>query len=106
NLLGGGSFFGHGEGVTHTIMEIADIGVLVLMVLAGLQVDLKNLFHVGKPALFAGLGGVLVPLIVIPPIVTLFGYSPAGALLLGILFANMSTSITAQVMLELGVIRS
>jgi Kef-type K+ transport system membrane component KefB len=80
--------------------------VLVLMVLAGLQVDLKNLFHVGKPALFAGLGGVLVPLIVIPPIVTLFGYSPAGALLLGILFANMSTSITAQVMLELGVIRS
>ncbi len=91
--------------MTHTLIEIAEVGVLLLMLMAGLEVDPKNLFQVGKPALFAGVIGVIIPLIVITPVITLFGYSFERALFLGILFASMSTSITAQVMLELGVLQ-
>jgi Kef-type K+ transport system membrane component KefB len=48
---------------------------------------------------------VAVPLLVITPIVTLFNYSFEHALFFGILLSSMSTSITAQVKLELGVLQ-
>lgn len=105
NMLGGAAIFAEGESVTHTLIEVAELGVLLLMFMAGMEVDPKSLLSVGKPALFAGVIGVAVPLVVITPVVTLFGYPIEKALFLGILFASMSTSITAQVMLELGVIR-
>lgn len=105
NLLGNPALFSQGESVTHTLIEIAEIGVLLLIFMAGLEVDPKNLFQVGKPALFAGVIGVIIPLVVITPVITLFGYSLERAIFLGILFASMSTSITAQVMLELGVLQ-
>ena len=105
NLLGTPALFPDGEGVTHTLIEVAEIGVLMLMFMAGMEVDLKNLLNVGKPAVFAGIIGVIVPLVVMTPIITLFGYSFEKAVFLGILFSSMSTSITAQVMLELGVLQ-
>ncbi|MEP7292855.1 MAG: cation:proton antiporter, partial [Chloroflexota bacterium] len=98
NLLGNAAVFPDGASVTHTLIELAEVGVLLLMLMAGLEVDLANLIHVGKPAIFAGVIGVIVPLVVITPVITLFGYSFEKALFLGILFASMSTSITAQVM--------
>lgn len=105
NLLGNHAIFPAGESVTHTLIEIAELGVLLLIFMAGLEVDPKNLFQVGKPAILAGVIGVIIPLVVITPVITLFGYSMERAIFLGILFASMSTSITAQVMLELGVLQ-
>lgn len=105
NLLGIQLIFPDGDSVKHTLIEMAEIGVLLLMLMAGLEVDIQNLLHVGKPAMLAGVIGVIVPLVVITPVITLFGYSFERALFLGILFASMSTSITAQVMLELGVLQ-
>jgi Kef-type K+ transport system membrane component KefB len=105
NLLGNHAIFPAGESVTHTLIEIAELGVLLLIFMAGLEVDPKNLLQVGKPAILAGVIGVIIPLVVITPVITLFGYSLEKAIFLGILFASMSTSITAQVMLELGVLQ-
>ena len=106
DLLGSNALFPQGHDVAHTLIEIAEIGVLILMFMAGMEVDLKNMLDVGKPAMFAGVIGVIVPLVVITPVVAMFGYSIEKAVFLGILFSSMSTSITAQVMLELGVLRS
>lgn len=105
NLLGNHTIFPAGESVSHTLIELAELGVLLLIFMAGLEVDPKNLFQVGKPAILAGVIGVIIPLVVITPVITLFGYSLEKAIFLGILFASMSTSITAQVMLELGVLQ-
>src|SRR5690606_10462568 len=80
HLLGVGGFFVDGEAVTHSLIEISEIGVLLLMAMAGMEVDLHNLFNVGKPALYAGLIGVIVPLVVITPVITLFGYSTERAI--------------------------
>lgn len=105
NLLGNVALFPDGAHVQSTIIEVAELGVLLLMFMAGLEVDPKSLRAVGKPALYAGVLGVIVPLVIIAPATTFFGYPIEKGLFMGILFASMSTSITAQVMLELGVLR-
>lgn len=105
NLLGSHTLFPDGHNVEHTLIEIAEIGVLLLMFMAGMEVDLQSMLKVGRPALMAGVVGVLIPLIIITPVVTLFNYPIENALFVGILLASMSTSISAQVMLELGVLQ-
>lgn len=105
HLLGSADLFPDGHAVTHTLIEVAELGVLLLMFMAGMEVDLKSLLDVGRPAVLAGIIGVIVPLIIMTPAIALFGYTFEKALFLGILFASMSTSITAQVMLELGVLQ-
>jgi Kef-type K+ transport system membrane component KefB len=105
NFLGFEALFTHGHEVQHTLIEIAEVGVLLLMFMAGLEVDPKSLLKVGKPAIGAGVLGVFVPMLFITPAVMAFGYSFEKALFVGILLASMSTSISAQVMLELGVLQ-
>jgi Kef-type K+ transport system membrane component KefB len=105
NFLGFEALFTHGHEVQHTLIEIAEVGVLLLMFMAGLEVDPKSLLKVGKPALGAGILGVFVPMLLITPVVMAFGYSFEKSLFVGILLASMSTSISAQVMLELGVLQ-
>lgn len=105
NFLGIPWLFPDGDKVTHTLIELAELGVLLLMFMAGMEVDPESMLKVGKPAVFAGAIGVLAPLVIMTPAIVLFGYAVEKALFLGILFASMSTSISAQVMFELGVIR-
>lgn len=105
NFLGMEFLFTDGQAVEHTLIEIAEVGVLLLMFMAGLEVDPKSLLNVGRPALIAGIFGVFVPMLIIVPVVTLFDYSIEKAIFIGILLASMSTSISAQVMIELGVLQ-
>lgn len=105
NILGIPALFPDGEHVAGTLIEVAEIGVLLLMFMAGLEVDPASMREVGKPALLAGLIGVIVPLVVITPVTAMFNIPIENALFIGILFASMSTSITAQVMFELGVLQ-
>jgi Kef-type K+ transport system membrane component KefB len=105
NFLGNPLLFPDGHGVEHTLVEVAEVGVLLLMFMAGMEVDLKTMMQVGRPAVLTGVIGVLLPLVVMTPTVTLFGYGIENAIFIGILMASMSTSITAQVMLELGVLK-
>lgn len=105
NFLGNAALFPDGHSVEHTLIEIAEVGVLLLMFMAGMEVDLDSMMKVGRPALLAGAIGVIVPLLIMTPAVIAFDYRPEKALFIGILMASMSTSISAQVMLELGVLR-
>ncbi len=47
----------------HEIYDLAEIGVILLMFIAGLEVDLGEMRHAGHVAVLAGLLGVAVPLI-------------------------------------------
>ena len=105
NVLGNAALFPDGLHVAGTLIEVAELGVLLLMFMAGLEVDPASMREVGKPAFFAGFFGVLVPLLVMTPVTAMFNIPIENALFIGILFASMSTSITAQVMLELGVLQ-
>jgi Kef-type K+ transport system membrane component KefB len=94
------------EHLAESIGHLAELGVLFLMFIAGLEVDLDAMLEAGRPATLAGVLGVIVPvglglLAALP-----FGFDAAGALFVGLMLAATSVSISAQTLMELGVLRS
>lgn len=95
-----------GVDLQHTIKEFAELGVLLLMFNIGLEVHLGELAKVGKVALFAGFLGVIVPIVLTGLVVMPAGYAWQPALFAGVTLAATSVSISAQVLLELGYLRT
>lgn len=89
-----------------TISELAEIGVILLMFLAGLEVDLGQMRKSGRVVVFAGLLGVAMPWLMGLGVALPFGYPTVEALGIGLLLTATSVSISAQTLLELGVLRS
>ena len=100
-----GSIF-HGVDLSETIHELAELGVLFLMFIVGLEVEVKELARVGRVALFAGFLGAVLPVALAVPVVLAFGYAWPAALFAGVTLAATSVSISAQVLLELGYLRT
>ena len=96
----------HGVDLNETIRYLAELGVLVLMFIVGLEVNIKELAKVGRVAGIAGVVGALAPVLLGLPLVMLFGYSWQPALFAGVTLAATSVSISAQVLLELGLLRT
>jgi Kef-type K+ transport system membrane component KefB len=88
------------------IAQLAELGVLLLMFIIGLEVHIKELLAVGRVAVFGGVLGAITPIILTVPIVLAFGFSTEAALFAGVTLAATSVSISAQTMLELGVLRT
>ncbi|MBN1200804.1 MAG: cation:proton antiporter, partial [Anaerolineae bacterium] len=89
-----------------TIEEFAELGVLFLMFTVGLEVHLRELLSVGKVAIWGGVLGALLPVVLAMPIVLIFDFSAEAALFVGVVMAATSVSISAQTLLELGVLRT
>ncbi len=89
-----------------TLEEFAELGVLFLMFAVGLEVHLRELFSVGKVALWGGVLGAVVPLAMAVPVVLLFDYGVEAAIFIGVVLAATSVSISAQTLLELGVLHT
>ncbi len=85
--------------------HLAEIGVILLMFMAGLETDLKALSRVGKIAVFAGVLGVIFPITLGGLVALPFNYSFDKALFIGIILSATSVSISAQTLLELGVLK-
>ena len=94
---------GHLEEVFHLL---AHLGVLLLMFLAGLEVDLETMFQTGRPAVLAGVLGVITPVILGGLAVLPFGFGWQQALGIGLVLSATSVSISAQTLMELEVLRS
>jgi Kef-type K+ transport system membrane component KefB len=89
-----------------TINEFAEIGVILLMFLAGLEVEIDAMRRAGKIVVLAGLMGVAVPLLMGIGVALPFQFPPVEAIAIGLLLTATSVSISAQTLLELGVLRS
>ncbi|MBN1563259.1 MAG: cation:proton antiporter, partial [Anaerolineae bacterium] len=89
-----------------TLEEFAELGVLFLMFTVGLEVHLKELLNVGKVALWGGVFGAVLPIAMAIPVVLVFDFDIEAALFVGVVLAATSVSISAQTMLELGVLRT
>jgi Kef-type K+ transport system membrane component KefB len=94
---------GHLDG---TIKELAELGVLVLMFNIALEIQPRELMAVGRTAVYAGVLGAAVPLGVIALLTWGFGFPGHVAFLTGVVLSANSTSISAQTLLELGVLRT
>lgn len=94
------------EHLGETIRHLAHLGVLFLMFIAGLEVDLDAMKHAGRPAMLAGVMGVITPIALAVIAGLPFGYSLEEGFFFGLTLAATSVSISAQTLMELGVLRS
>jgi len=115
NLLGWPIFQFHGsnEVVTEFVVLLAEVGVLLLMFVAGLETDFNSLLKVGRPAFWGAIGGVLGPFLLGFGIFLLFAGFLGGerhlwftAIFVGTILTATSVSISAQTLIELGKLRT
>ncbi|QSX05054.1 cation:proton antiporter [Sedimentibacter sp. zth1] len=100
-LLIGPSVFGI-IGETEIISCLSEIGVILLMFMAGLETDLEELKRSAGSSLFIALGGIVVPYILGVGAVLLF-YKDAtieAAIFAGVILTATSISITVQSLRE------
>ena len=88
------------------IHQMAEMGVLLLMFLAGLELHLSDLLRSGKVAALAGTFGVILPLALGTATGMLFGMDIQAAIFIGLILSATSVSISAQTLMELKVLRS
>ena len=85
---------------TEIISIFAEIGVILLMFLAGLESDLDKLKKYLKPSVMVALFGILLPMIFLSGAAHLFDISWQEALFIGVIFSATSVSISVQVLKE------
>jgi Na+:H+ antiporter len=91
-------------GVIH---DLAEIGVILLMFVAGLETDLAEMRRVGKVAFWTAFGGVVVPFVAGIATSVAFGLPLWWeAIFIGTILTATSVSISAQTLMELGVLKS
>jgi Kef-type K+ transport system membrane component KefB len=89
-----------------TVFQLAEVGVIFLMFMAGLEVDLTEMMRAGRVAVVAGVLGVITPWVLGAITAWLFGFPLVTSLFVGIILTATSVSISAQTLMELGVLRS
>ncbi len=93
------------------IKMIAEVGVILLMFLAGLETDLKQMRRVGSTAIWAAVGGVVGPFLFGALVAYWFfrlglPLTSYGAIFIGAILTATSVSISAQTLMELKQLRS
>jgi Kef-type K+ transport system membrane component KefB len=89
-----------------TIHELGELGVLLLMFIAGLELHFKELTRNSRVSALAGTMGVLLPVGVGWGLGLLFKMEGPSALFLGLALGATSVSISAQTLMELKMLRS
>ena len=79
----------------------SEIGVVILMFMAGLESDLDLLKKYLKPATSVALFGVIAPIILVYLLGRIYNFTNEEAIFLGVTFAATSVSISVEVLKEL-----
>ena len=96
-----------GPPLLEVVRDLAHIGVLLLLFVAGLETDLVMMRHVGKVAFWSALGGVVLPLVCGTMTAIAFGLPLYWeAIFVGAILTATSVSISAQTLLEIGALRT
>jgi Kef-type K+ transport system membrane component KefB len=99
----------HGEApsLLGVMLDLAEIGVILLMFIAGMETDLEQMRHVGKVAFWSAFGGVVLPFAGGAAVATGFGLPLFWeGIFIGTILTATSVSISAQTLMELGRLRS
>ena len=99
-------------GETDFIVQMAEIGVVLIMFSAGLETNMKDLIKTGPKALAIACAGVFVPLILGTLIYMVFyGFSAVGsdeffkAVFIGTIMTATSVGITVEALREMGYLK-
>jgi Kef-type K+ transport system membrane component KefB len=89
------------------VRDLAQVGVLLLMFVAGLETDLVLMRHVGKVAFWSAFGGVILPMVGGAVTAVAFGLPLYWeGIFIGAILTATSVSISAQTLLEIGALRT
>lgn len=91
---------------TEILTIFSQIGVLLLMFLAGLETNLTDLGRNKKAALLVAIGGIIAPIIGGYIASQYYGLSNAESIFIGLLLSATSVSISVQTLRELGWLNS
>jgi Na+:H+ antiporter len=88
-------------GQEQTLQVLGEIGVILLLLQVGMEMDLGELGAVGRASVSVAVVGVVVPMVGGFGVSELFGYDAKTALFLGAALAATSVGITARVFSDL-----
>ncbi|MHC5531439.1 cation:proton antiporter [Priestia megaterium] len=91
---------------TETLKEFSQLGVILLMFIAGLETDVDEFKRTGKASTFVGVGGIVFPLLVGYLAGILLGLSTMQSWFLGLLLSATSVSISVQALKEMNQLKS
>jgi len=94
------------EHLGETIILLAELGVLILLFIAGLNLHLTDLAKSSKTAVLAGSLGFILTLSMGYILATIFSFEKQQALFIGLILAPTSIGISAQTLMELKMLRS
>jgi Kef-type K+ transport system membrane component KefB len=98
---------GDPSGVTyHVILQLGQLGVIFLMFSAGLEAEIAELRQTGRAAMGAGILGVAAPILLSAVFLFAFPGDWRMPVLIGIVLAATSVSISVQTLIELGKLRT
>jgi Kef-type K+ transport system membrane component KefB len=100
------SIFTHSGASVETLHVFSELGVLMLMFLAGLETDVRVMRRVGGSAFAVAGGGLLIPFLGGWGLSSLIGLEQTAAIFVGVVIAATSISISARTLEELGKLRS
>ncbi len=109
NMMGWPIFQPHSADVvpiSSIIHNIAEIGVILLMFVAGLETDIKGVLRVGNNAFWAAVGGVVLPMGVGTWFSNYMGFPLKESIFIGTILTATSVSITAQTLMEIGALKT
>jgi Kef-type K+ transport system membrane component KefB len=90
--------------INEPLEVLAEIGVILLLFSVGLETRLDDLAKVGRSAIMAGVGGVLLPFVLGAAWARLSGMDTAKSMFVAAAFVATSAGITARVLKDMGVL--
>ncbi len=82
---------------------LAQVGALCVLAIAGLETDVDAIRKVGRPAMLAAVGGILLPFVLGAGVTRWLGYDVAASLFVGAVLTATSVGVSAAALRELGI---
>lgn len=84
------------------IKFFSEIGVLILLFLAGIETDLKELKSIGKNSTLIAIGGVILPFITAGLVTYFFTKKIENAVMMGLISTATSVSVSIMTLMDMG----
>jgi len=91
---------------TEILAEFSQIGVILLMFIAGLETDIDEFKRTGKASTFVGFGGIIVPLVLGYFAGMILHLNMMESIFLGLLLSATSVSISVQALKEMNQLKT
>ncbi|NNE21687.1 MAG: cation:proton antiporter [Rhizobiales bacterium] len=91
---------------SHAVELLAEMGVLLLLFLIGMEISIRAFVLVLKPAVLVAAGQISIALVLTTGFGVALGWSDERILLLGFVIAVSSTAVTLKVLEEIDALRS